>query len=181
MPQHAMVDCETLDTLPSAIVLSMGAVKFDPFSFKEPLDSLHIKIDIDEQISRGRTQSESTLKWWSEQDNKVIEDVFKLEGRLSVVDTLKRLKKWFVAVDYIWAQGTTFDIAILEDLCRMYGRPIPWSYHQIMDSKTVFRFLDEDPRKSFKFTKHNPLEDAFFQAKGVQMAYKELTPKRFKG
>ena len=36
MAIHAMIDLETLDTCPNATILTIGGVKFDPFSNKEP-------------------------------------------------------------------------------------------------------------------------------------------------
>ena len=38
MPIHATLDLETLDTCPQATVLTVGGVKFDPFSAKDPYD-----------------------------------------------------------------------------------------------------------------------------------------------
>ena len=49
MATHGMIDLETLDTLPSCTVLSLGAVKFDPLNDSEPHSELYLKIDIDEQ------------------------------------------------------------------------------------------------------------------------------------
>ena len=45
-----MIDMETLDVLPSATVLSIGAVKFDPFGddVKDPrCEKFYVRVDID--------------------------------------------------------------------------------------------------------------------------------------
>ena len=44
-----------------------------------------------------------------------------------------------------------------------------------MDSRTLFSVLkDGDPRKKMQTNLHNALADAYYQAKSVQIAYKEL-------
>ena len=40
MAIHAMIDIETLGTSPDCVVLSVGAVKFDPFTNIEPNNRL---------------------------------------------------------------------------------------------------------------------------------------------
>jgi len=44
----------------------------------------------------------------------------------------------------------------------------------VRDSRTLFTMCKIDPRKAMQTDLHNALADAYFQAKGVQMAYKEL-------
>ena len=44
-----------------------------------------------------------------------------------------------------------------------------------MDSRTLFSVLKNgDPRKKMQTDLHNALADAYYQAKSVQVAYKEL-------
>ena len=66
MAQHLMVDLETLDTKYSATILTLGAVKFDPFS-DAPMKELYLRVDIDSQDKLGCTVSDSTLEWWANQ------------------------------------------------------------------------------------------------------------------
>ena len=54
-----------------------------------------------------------------------------------------------------------------------------WQFWQIKDARTLFGCCKIDPRKVLKQTNlHNALADAYFQAKGVQLAYKELGVER---
>ena len=173
--QHAMIDLETLDTSPSCTILSLGAVKFDPQSDTEPHSELYFRINIDEQSALGRTVSDDTIKWWAQQDPKVQEEAFNEEGRVSVNTVVEQLTKWIHNTDVIWGHGYGFDITILENLYRMMERPIPWQFWQVRDSRTLFSALKNgDPRKSMQTDLHNALADAYFQAKSVQVAYKEL-------
>ena len=175
---HGTIDLETIDVTPTATVLSLGAIKFSPFDSSEPHSELYIKIDIDEQDALGRTTSDSTLEWWSKQNKKVREEAFDQKGCMSVNDTLKQINKWMVGVDVLWGQGYGFDMTILENMYRSVGVPIPWNFWQVRDSRTLFKCCKEDPRKSMQTDLHNALADAYFQAKSIQVAYKELGVKQ---
>ena len=55
MAIHAMIDLETLATDPNATILTIGGVKFDPNSDKEPHSEFYFRLDVDEQDRLGRT------------------------------------------------------------------------------------------------------------------------------
>ncbi len=78
MAIHAMIDLETLDVTPSAAVLTVGGVKFDPFSDAEPHSEFYYKLDLD---SQDRSVNDSTIAWWGQQDQKVQDEAFGTEGR----------------------------------------------------------------------------------------------------
>ena len=178
MTTHAMIDLETLDTKPSCQILSLGAVKFNALSDQEPHSELYIKPDIDQQDKLGRSTSDDTINWWSKQDPKAMEEAFSEAGRMDMDTMLNQLTKWLVGVDTIWGHGYGFDITILEDLYRNCERPIPWQFWQVKDSRTLFSCCKVDPRKAMQSDLHNALADAYFQAKSVQVAYKELGVQR---
>lgn len=179
MPTHAMIDLETLDTTPNGVVITIGAVKFDPFNKAMlPHSDFYHRLDANEQMSVGRTVSSDTLDWWAKQDEKIIEEALGDHDRTEIVPMLRALKKWYVGCDAVWAQGTTFDIVMIEQLCRQFNQPIPWSFWTVKDSRTLFDLLPTDPRKQFKFDAHNALEDARTQAQCVQIAYKDLKVRR---
>jgi len=104
----------------------------------------------------------------------VQEEAFSEDGRTHPQVFLDHLPKWMVGVDVLWGHGYGFDITIIEDMLRQLGKPIPWQFWQVRDSRTLFACCKTDPRKSMQSDLHNALADAYFQAKGVQMAYKEL-------
>jgi len=76
MTTHVMIDLETLDTRPQCTVLSLGAVKFNPYTKDEPHSELYFKISIDDQDRLGRTTSDETIAWWAKQDPKIMEEAF---------------------------------------------------------------------------------------------------------
>lgn len=175
MATHGMIDLETLDVFPTATVLSLGAVKFDPTSDAEPHSDLYFKISIDDQDRLGRTVSDSTLEWWGNQDPKIMEEAFDQSNPnevMTVEQALDSLNRWVVGVDEIWGQGYGFDITILENMYRMIGKPIPWQFWQISDARTITKRMPKDPRKDMQTNLHNALADAYFQAKSVQIMFK---------
>ena len=171
MAIHAMIDLETLDVKPNAVVLTVGGVKFDPKSNTEPHSEFYYKLDID---SQERSANDDTIAWWGKQDQKVQDEAFGTEGRVHPDVFLDILPKWMVGVDVLWGHGYGFDITIMEDMLRQREKPIPWQFWQVRDSRTLFAMAKVDPRKSMQSNLHNALADAYFQAKGVQIVYKEL-------
>jgi len=168
-----MLDLETLGTRPGCVILTFGAVKFDPYSLTEPGPGMYCRLDADEQIARGREVQEDTLKWWMNQDETVREEAIGEGNRISIEQFYKELNRFLVGVNNIWAQGPVFDIAILENLYRQYGWPTPWQFWQIRDSRTLFG-VHGDPRVKGREGHHNALADCVYQAQGVQQIYRRL-------
>jgi hypothetical protein len=168
-----MLDLETLSTRPNAVILSIGAVKFDPFTNRIDVDEgLDLRIDVDEQSALGRDIQEETVKWWETQPKEVQNAAFDPDGRIKLNDFIRSLNKFLVGADNIWAQGPAFDIVILEDLYRQLSIPTPWQFWQIRDSRTLFG-VHGDPRDKNRQGAHNALMDCCYQAMGVQQIYKQ--------
>lgn len=174
MAIHATIDLETIDTRPQSTVLSLGAVKFNPFSNTDPYDELYFKISVDDQDRLGRTVSNETIEWWSKQDPAIMEEAFDQEGAITVEQALAKINKFVVGVDILWGQGYGFDYTIIENLYRSISKPIPYKFWQVRDSRTLFSVCAEDPRKKIQSNLHNALSDAYYQSKAIQLAYKEL-------
>ena len=172
MATHGMIDLETLSTRPDAVILSVGAIKFDPYSSAEPHDPLLFKVDVDSQTEMGRHVMEDTLNWWATQREHIREDALGEADRMSLDDTIKAINKWAVGVDVFWCQGPLFDYAILQNLYAQLDRPVPWQYWAIRDSRTLFSLYRETDVA--KVDAHNALADCDYQAKKVQRYYKQL-------
>jgi hypothetical protein len=141
-----MLDIETLGTRPQSVVLTVGAVKFDPYqSDVDTDDGLYVRIDVDQQIALGRHVHQDVIDWWGRQAEDVREEALGEHERDSVSSFLKKLNKFLVGADNIWCQGPAFDAVILEDLYRDMEFPTPWNFWQIRDSRTLFKTFG-DPR-----------------------------------
>lgn len=169
-----MIDIETLDTAPTSVVLSVGAVLFDPYTSVEPHHKMLWRPSVEEQLQAGRTTSDSTLEWWSKQDAAIRDRTFTDEGRISVNDFFKQLNKYLVGADKIWCQGPQFDMVIIEDLYTDYNHHKGWAYWQVMDCRTIFNMMPRDPRKDIQQDLHSADDDAYWQAVSVQKTYKHF-------
>lgn len=171
---HATIDLETLDVQPTAVVLTLGGVKFDPRNDSEPYDELYFKISVDDQHQFNRSVNDSTIEWWTKQADHIREEAFDQSDAITVEEACARIARWSVGVDTFWGQGYGFDFTMMEDLFRNIKRPIPWQFWQVLDSRTLFKMISKDPRKGMQTDLHNALADAYFQAKAIQVAFKEL-------
>jgi len=168
-----MLDIETLSTRPDAVVLTLGAVKFDPWAADVDTDrGLYVRCNVDEQISMGRHVQEETLAWWGKQAEDVREEALGDHDRTSMNSMLDQINRFLVGSNNIWCQGPAFDIVILENLYRQMERPAPWQFWQIRDSRTLFG-VHGDPRDKGAKGAHNALIDCYYQARAVQQVYKK--------
>lgn len=166
-----MVDLETMAVTPRAVVLTLGAVHFNPYG-NGYSDKLYLRFDLDDQDALKRDIDPNTLDWWSRQDPKVMEEAFSPDNRVPLVEAMDQFHKFAWGCDAFWAHGSLFDIAILEDLYRQIEKPVPWQYWQIRDTRTIFD-LGWDPDMP-QASKHDALQDAIRQSVGVQNIYSKL-------
>ena len=87
MSTHAMIDLETLGTKPDCVVLTLGAIKFNPYTQTEPDKGLYIRLDVDEQTKMGPSVDDGTLEWWGKQDKAIRDEALGDEGRTSLIET----------------------------------------------------------------------------------------------
>jgi exodeoxyribonuclease VIII len=168
---HLMVDMETMAVSPKTVILTLGAVKFDPFS-KGINDQLYLKINIDDQDELGREIDPNTLDWWSKQDPTIIEEAFSENDRTPFAEAINSFHKFAWGCKYFWSHGATFDLVILENVYAQLKKPLPWNFWQLRDTRTLFD-LGHDPEMP-QGNKHDALQDAIRQAIGVQNVYAKL-------
>jgi len=171
MTTHLMVDLETMAVTPKATVLTLGAIKFNPYANGYG-DTLYFRVDIDDQDKLGREVDPNTLDWWAKQDPAIMEEAFSPNDRVPLVEAIDRFHKFAWGCDAFWSHGSIFDIAIIEDIYRQLERTPPWQFWQIRDTRTIFD-LGYDPDMP-KGGKHDALQDAIRQAVGVQNIYAKL-------
>lgn len=171
MANHLMVDLETLAVSSRAVVLSLGAVKFDPWGsgYRE---ELYLRFNLDDQHNLGREVDPNTLDWWAKQDPKIMEEAFNPNDRVELVDAVNKFHKFAWGCDAFWSHGATFDLVIIEDLYRQLKKPLPWNYWQLRDTRTIFD-LGWDPGMP-KESKHDALQDAIRQVVGVQTVLSKI-------
>jgi len=171
MTKHLMVDMETMAVTPNAVVLSLGAVHFNPYGSGYS-DKIYFRVSIDDQDSLGREVDPATIEWWGRQDPAIMEEAFSPDNRISLVDAMDQFHKFAWGCDRFWSHGATFDLVMLENIYRQLNKPLPWNYWQLRDTRTLFD-LGFDPDMPTG-SKHDALQDAIRQAAGVQNMYRKL-------
>lgn len=175
MNTDIMIDLETLDVLPTATILTIGAVKFDPFGddVNDPkCEKFYVRVDVDSCDRIGATVSQATLDWWSSQSQESQNEAFDPENRIPIEDAITQLYKFCWGAKRVWSHGAGFDVIILEHYFRKIGKAIPWSFWEVRDTRTIFD-IGINPNRP-PVLKHHALEDAWNQAVGVQNVYKKL-------
>jgi hypothetical protein len=167
-----MIDLETLATSTDAVVLTIGAVKFDPFGsdIKEPaMDSFYVKIDIDSCDELGLVANDDTIAWWAQQDKAAQAEAFEGADRIHIREAFDRLYKFCWGTKRVWSNGAAFDIPICEHVYKKLNKAVPWQYWAVRDVGTAFD-LGINPHRP-PVLAHHALQDAWNQAVGIQNVY----------
>lgn len=176
MAADIMIDIESLDTSPNCVILTIGAVRFDPKGMGV-VEKLELRPTIDEQTEKyNRVINEDTLRWWSEQSPEALEEALGDRGRISFRECMETLYKFCWNRRAVWSNGAGFDIVAMESAWRNLDMRIPWPYYTVRDTRTLYEIAGVS-LKDAKYktrTTHKAVEDAEHQAIVVQDAYKKL-------
>lgn len=172
---HVSVDIETLDTKASAVIVSIGAICFDPN--KEgpifPSDTMYEVLHLEPQIAAGRTISADTLKWWMKQAPEA-RRVFD-EHAVAPTTALRNFSAFCANAEGVWGNGSDFDNAILKDACETFDSS-GWAYYTNRCFRTMknLKMPREFVKPERKGVHHNALDDAIYQAQYLQAIVKAL-------
>ncbi len=168
-----MLDMETLSTTTSTVILTIGAVVFDPMS-NGIIDSIELRPEMEEQTDvYNRTIDESTLEWWGKQSPDAINEAMGDHGRIPYREAMEKLAKYCWNKDAIWSNGSVFDIMIAEHAFQQLGINTPWQFWKIRDCRTIYD-LTGISIKTGHVTEHKAVEDAIWQVKVLQQGYRKL-------
>ena len=74
MANDVMIDMETLSTNPDCVILTIGAVRFDPRG-DGVAERLELRPTIDEQTEEfNRSIDPDTVEWWGQQSESAVEE-----------------------------------------------------------------------------------------------------------
>ncbi len=176
-----MLDLETLSTKNNAIILVIGAIKFnrnEKWSNKftlEDIDSskkFYKRIIISSCEEIGLHKDKNTEEWWNKQDPIVKEEAFGFESeRVSISDALKEFSEWFKGSTFIWGNGSVFDITIISEAYDRCNLEIPWKFFNIRDLRTLFDIYNFRSKKVSKNNAHNAIYDCFYQIKDLLVCF----------
>jgi DNA polymerase III epsilon subunit-like protein len=168
-----MLDKETLGTRADAVIMSIGAVRFDLDSDAIDDDGFYASVSIDSNLAAGRKIDEATLLWWLKQPAEA-QAVFH-EPKQMLEAALCGFSDWFGDAKFIWSNGASFDIPMMNYAMRSFGIEPPWEFYNERCVRTYKNLPGFKDVKVANPLKHNALHDAIAQAKLVQAIQKKLT------
>lgn len=165
MPNHLMIDLETLNNTPTSALLSIGAAAFNPQEQKI--------IDTHEWfiLEISGTVSMDTLLWWLSQKPEAIGKlVVGLKGENAIpIDMALRQLAAFAnnhKCKEVWSHGGSFDLPIIRYHSDRHHIPMPWKYWDERCTRTLYPFKGK-PTIQREGTHHSAMDDAVHQAKCV--------------
>lgn len=174
--KHLMVDIETLDTRPTAVILSVAVLMFDPVTrAQEEMYSANIDVSL-QIMAEGRTMSIDTITWWMQQGYDARVKAFASpvcahprDAQETLASIIKRPD-----IDAIWANDPDFDCVILRDFM---GYDFKWPFYKHRSMRTIKALfplswkLRKDGTEYGDFIAHDPMEDCKQQAWHVMNIY----------
>ena len=162
-----MIDLETLATTPDAHILSIGVVDMNNH------DNTYYTT-VSESAQVNRIKEYGTIKWWSRQSKEARDSAMDRVHSKSLPQSLHELSLFIdkYKLTHPWANGSCFDIIILENAYRQCDIEIPWKFWNIRDTRTIYDMAERITGKTLKpereGTYHNALDDAIFQSQWVR-------------
>ena len=159
-----MIDIETMGNTPNAVMIQLAAVFFDRKTGetgKEFCKSLAISSCED----FGFTKDESTMKWWEEQNQKVLNEILeKGENALVVMDSFVDFLGKDIKDVIVWSHAT-FDFPIVQN----YLKAVTKSYMNYKGARDIRTLVDlsgiDLDKYDWSNKTHNALDDCKFQIK----------------
>ena len=168
-----MIDLETLDTTPNCVILTIGAVRFDPKG-QGIVEKLELRPTIEDQMELGRILNEDTLRWWGEQSPEAQEEALGDRDRKSFKECMEILYKFCWNRRAVWSNGAAFDVVAVESAWAQLGMKIPWAFWTVRDTRTLYEVTGVSLKDEKHITSHKAVEDAAHQAIIVQKGYLKL-------
>jgi len=185
-----MVDLETMDNVPSAAIVAIGAVQCD-LTTGETGSSFYRVVDLAGQDKLGMSINAGTIYWWLEQSEGA-RLALCVEGKISLTSMCDKFSRWLGSIDpsgerlRLWGNGASFDNAIIRYAYRQCGKRLdPDSapgvkFWNDRDMRTIVGFYPSQMQEKWRRTvlrkgsHHNALDDAKHQVRYCAKILKEL-------
>jgi hypothetical protein len=174
MANDIMIDIESLDTSPYCVILTIGAVRFDPKG-TGVVERLELRPTIEDQTEvYNRVINDDTIRWWSTQNPAALDEAMGEQGRESFKECMEKLYKFCWNRRAVWSNGASFDCVVMETAWQQLDMRIPWPFYTVRDTRTLYEVAGVKLKDGGHVTSHKAVEDAERQAVVVQKAYKKL-------
>jgi hypothetical protein len=169
---NVMLDLETYSTKSNAVILTIGAIKFDNsenITSIESCDKFYKRINISSCLNLGMHIDPETDKWWCQQNYDTRYEAIINPDRTNIKDALSEFIGWFGNSKYIWSQGIDFDIVILKNAFDKCNLTVPWKFWNVRDSRTLISICNKTIQKT---NSHNALNDCYNQIIALKESFK---------
>ena len=180
-----MVDIETQSTRPNAVILSIGAILFDPFQVNDPADLMEhtFYMNVDPASQPYSHVCPDTLAWWERQSEsarlRLTVDPQPIGVALTALHNFLVFRQGLShpPAHELWANGPNFDCVVLESAYHQYSRfKLPIDFRRQYDVRTTKELAWRHggaPRIDVGIA-HNALDDCIKQALYIQAAHVTL-------
>lgn len=174
---HIMLDLETQGIRPTSIILSLGAVVFDPATGKTGAE-FYRNVDVASCEAIGLTRDQSTMDWWKDQ-SAAAKAALESDPR-PITEVIGHFTAWWKdsSGTHPWSHGATFDVAILENIYQQLMLDAPWDFWNVRCCRTILACANRKIYRPKDSVKHNALDDAKVQAVAVSASFRD---KQFSG
>ncbi|BAK75421.1 putative exonuclease, phage related [Pseudogulbenkiania sp. NH8B] len=180
--RHIIADLETMDTLPSAVILTAGLIAVEiTDTGLTVLSRWYRRLQWDTGHRQpGRTVSQDTVDWWLNQSDEAFIQAFEDDGhRLPIWLAMQSLSAWLKLHPYpIRGNGSDFDNAILQHAFQQHGLRWPyWQNRCLRSLKGDVTQLNPDlklPEWPEHLTKHVAIDDAEYEAHVLAVLLREM-------
>lgn len=172
------IDLETLGTNVDSQIIQVGACAYDTTTNTvDDTFEANIKLNDDEHCN----VTPGTLKFWlmqATENPEAVASVFKPKVTMELYDVLVNLKTWLeLNPDYlvtVYANGTKFDLGMLEYQYKLHGIEVPWFHNADGCMRTIRRLCKERIKVNMSdyshLPEHSALGDAIWQARYIASA-----------
>lgn len=155
-------DLETLGIAPDALILSIGAVRFDRKTGELGGDFYRL-IELQGSGAEGKIDA-STVVWWMRQNAQAQADLFDPKlPRASMVQALDDFDFFCQGAETYWQRGD-MDAQWLGNAYKRAELTPPWKFWQLRDQRTLAVEFGHLIVPAERGTAHNALADARAQA-----------------
>jgi len=159
--RDVMLDLETMGTGPTAAIVAIGAVQFDPDAGTLS-DEFYATVDLASSVAAGLQMEPDTVLWWLRQSAEAQRAI--ANNSQPLADALQEFARRLPGCARVWGNGAAFDNVILANAYRTVGVRAPWDFRDDRCYRTL-RALYPDVLCEYDGTAHHALDDARNQAR----------------
>jgi exodeoxyribonuclease VIII len=179
-----MVDLETMDNVPSAAIVAIGAIECN-LATGETGSEYYRVVDLGGQEDLGMTLNAETIYWWLQQGDEAREALC-ISGKLTLGQMCTSFNNWLMSLNTpaeklrLWGNGASFDNAIIRYAYRQTYRDFVIPFWNDRDMRTIVGFYPPQLQAEWRRgnirqgAHHNALDDSRHQVKYCSDILSEL-------